>query len=107
LAGRSDQWNKSIKYENLLHDVAIRLNLPPHSPPYLSSNQPSSHVLQATANSHDMQKKVIYNTNIAATMAIRPAATLRSLTTLAPAAKAVGLAVDPVAVALIVTFPAE
>jgi hypothetical protein len=54
-----------------------------------------------------MQKKVIYNTNIAATMAIRPAPTLRSLTTFAPPAKVVGLVVAPVAVALIVTFPAE
>jgi hypothetical protein len=41
-------------------------------------------------------------------MAIKPAPTLRSLTTFAPPAKAVGVAVDPVAVALIVTlFPAE
>jgi hypothetical protein len=57
-----------------------------------------------------MQKKVIYNTNIAATMAIKPAPTLRSLATFAPPAKVVGLAVAPVAVAtvaLIVTFPAE
>jgi hypothetical protein len=54
-----------------------------------------------------MQKKTIYSTNIAATMAIKPAPTFLSLTTFAPPAKVVGLAVAPVAVALIVTFPAE
>jgi hypothetical protein len=37
-----------------------------------------------------MQKKVIYNINIAATIAIKPAPTLRSLTIFAPPAKVVG-----------------
>jgi hypothetical protein len=55
-----------------------------------------------------MPKKTLYSTKIAATMAIKPAPTLLSLTTFAPPAKVVGLAVAPVAVAaVIVTFPAE
>jgi hypothetical protein len=68
---------------------------------------PFNDVLQTTPDSRDMQKKTIYSTNIAATMAIKPAPTFLSLTTFAPPAKVVGLAVAPVAVALIVTFPAE
>jgi hypothetical protein len=55
-----------------------------------------------------MQKKTRYSINIAATMAIKPAPTLLSLTTFVPLAKVVGLAVAPVAVtAVIVTFPVE